>query len=480
VALAVGATAVLVAGAAVLTAVLLRADVGPAPEVVARAVVDPGTEPGDGPAPAWDPRLEPLAQVVADLRGRPFPEPVAVEFLDDEGFREAIASANGELDDEDRAALDASTVELRALGLVAPDADLLGQYDQLAGGGTLAFYDTETDVITVRGTELDAATRVTVVHELTHAWQDQHLDLDRLDVLDDVPAGNLRILAEGDATRVEDAYVASLPAGERDEYLERSAEMGRAALDELGGVPDVLQASFGLPYAVGPPFVEVLEEEGGNAAVDEAMVDPPATEAEVLDPTRYLQRVGAVAVEAPAVPDGVEILDEGPFGALSLVLTLSERLDPRDALAAVDGWAGDASVVYRDGGRPCTVVAAAGADAAATAGLVDAFGSWAAAGPPGAASAEAIGGRAVLRSCEPDGGSVPSGQRVVLGLQYAALRLTVFEQVLSETPVELDAAACFAGEVAARVEPDELLSGTEISAAEGQRRGTEAAIACFD
>lgn len=470
---AVAAGVVLVVVAAVVSVLALRLDRGASPEVVARGVEQgPGVE-------GWDPRLEPLAAFVAETRGRPFLEPVPVEFLDDDAFRAAVTDAEGELDADDRAALEVTTAQLRALGLVTADEDLLAQYDQLMGEGTLAFYDTETDAVTVRGTEIDAATEVTLVHELTHAWQDQHLGLDRLEDLDDQPAANLRTLAEGDATRVEDAYVATLDPAQRSEYEDRMNTMGSEALSALAAVPDVLQASFALPYAVGPPFVAVLAEEGGNGAVDDALADPPSTDAEVLDPTLFFDGFEPVEVDPPAPAEGQELLDEGPFGAMSLLLALSERLDPRDVLVALDGWAGDASATYLLDGRPCTEIVVAGADPAATSELAELFTAWADAGPDGAATASLDGDRATLRACEPDGGTTPSGERVTLGLQYAALRLTLVQQALGEIPLDIDEAACFAGELTSQISVEELEGALALSQTEAQERGTQAAIACF-
>ena len=78
----------------------------------------------------------------------------------------------------------------------------------------------------VLGTELDVAHRVTLVHELTHAWQDQQGYLDELDDLDDGQAYTLQALAEGDATRIENAYVDSLSNSELDDYDRQSAQQG--------------------------------------------------------------------------------------------------------------------------------------------------------------------------------------------------------------------------------------------------------------
>ena len=50
----------------------------------------------------------------------------------------------------------------------------------VSDGGTLAFYDPTDERVRVRGTEMTVGLEVTLVHELTHALQDQHFDLERL------------------------------------------------------------------------------------------------------------------------------------------------------------------------------------------------------------------------------------------------------------------------------------------------------------
>lgn len=447
---------------------------------------DTGPATADGEASAvgaptgWDPRIDPLVAFVAEARGRPFLAPVTVEFLDEAAFLAAVEASEGEGTDEDRASLDLVAAQLGALGLVDTDLDIAAATRQLVRDGALAFYDTDDDVIRVRGTELDAARRVTVVHELTHAWQDQHLDLSRLDTYDDARASVLRVLGEGDATFVENRYVASL--GQADQQAierQRAALADRAAVD-VAAVPVVLQALFASPYVIGAPFVVMLDADGGTVAIDDALVDPPAAEVALLSPARFFEGVEPVAVTAGGLPPGAEQLGDDEFGALGLYLALADRLDPRVALDAVDGWAGDRVLTYRQAGRACVAIGVRGVDAPATGRLAAAFQSWVAAGPAGEASVQTVDDRPVLQSCEPDGGpGVEPGSSAATALQYVALRLTVFEQILTQTGADVARAACFADTVVDQIPPEELASGQPVSAEEGQRRGTRAAVDCL-
>ena len=116
-------------------------------------------------------------------------------------------------------------------------------------------------------------------------------------------------------------------------------------------MPEALITAFSSPYVLGAPYVKVLDEQGGNAEINTALADPPAAEADLIVLDRFFAGTQPVDVDEPSVPDGAERLDGGAFGAISWVMTLSERIDPRDALHLVDRWAGDQSVTYRQDGR---------------------------------------------------------------------------------------------------------------------------------
>ena len=67
-------------------------------------------------------------------------------------------------------------------GSSVPTSTSLDATSSLQTSGVLAYYSPKTKKITVKGTSTDdISTRVTVAHELTHALQDQHFDLRKLE-----------------------------------------------------------------------------------------------------------------------------------------------------------------------------------------------------------------------------------------------------------------------------------------------------------
>jgi hypothetical protein len=361
----------------------------------------------------WDPRVVDLAAFVENERGLRFDHPVSVDFLTAEQYSQRTRVDESELTSGDRRMIEEGTAPLRALGLVPADFDPVESANDLSDTATVAFYDPLTERIAVRGTDMTTDLRVTLAHELVHVLQDQHFDLE--DMLEEVdPTGDqltgYLALIEGDATRIQQAYVRSLPTDERDGYLDDADQSSGAAEEQLGAIPGVLVAMEGAPYALGPWLVELIAADGGNDAVDAAFDDPPTTTEQMVDPRSYFSGQSAHDVAAPTVPSGGErIGQDDSLGALPLFLLLSERIDPLDALSAVDGWGGDAYVVYDRGGKTCMDLAVEGDSARDGEELLGAFQAWASAGPTGDAQVRSDSGLAVVSTCEPGAGTRSSG-----------------------------------------------------------------------
>jgi hypothetical protein len=350
-----------------------------------------GEPSGAGAAADLGEVVEDLAGFVEEARGLRFREEVEVELLDAPAFRQRL------LDDAlaDLEELDDVAALLRALGLLEGDVDLAEVVPSLLGDSVLGFYDPATDELVVRGGEPTLLVRSTIVHELVHALDDQHFDLDRpeLDDADDESAFGFLALVEGNAVRVERAWTAALP----DEDRRRLRAEERALLGDLDpdAFPVVLVQLIGLPYVLGPDLVDAILVEGGQPALDAAYADPPTTSAQVLDPARHLAGEGAVPVAAP--PAEGEVLDEGPFGAVLLLLTLEPHLGGRPAAEAAAAWAGDRYVMWEEDGRHCvrTSIVATGPGAARR--LTDALDRWAEA--HGDASVRAGDGQVTFTAC---------------------------------------------------------------------------------
>ena len=195
----------------------------------------------------WDARVLPFVKVVEDERGLGFEHPVYVDFLSEKEFKKEVTSEEADLSAEERKEIEQSEGLMRALGFLAGDVDLLDAANDLMGGGVLGLYSHEDKRIRMRGEKLDLATTSTLVHELTHALQDQHFDLEakakRHEKDDDYSAGAAwRAIVEGDANRVEAQWGESLPKAERKKLARQQAKAMERAQSDLKDVPPFLTA----------------------------------------------------------------------------------------------------------------------------------------------------------------------------------------------------------------------------------------------
>jgi hypothetical protein len=340
-------------------------------------------------------RLDPgTAAVIAELkayvestRGLRFRQPVDVTVVGDAAFRRFLSGGAP----TEQSGVDVASAVLRALGLL--EADLQIPNGELDADTVAGFYDTETKELVVRGPSgplsgaaaprLTPFVRQVLVHELTHALDDQHFNLDP-DVVDDEAAMAFEALVEGDAVVVESRYVASLPEAER----QAAAAEEEATFGGAGGRISDLEAELGaFPYRDGPGLVAALLAAGGPGRLDAAFRSPPVSSAEVLHPERFLDGPGRASV--PRVVAEGRVVDDGVLGEVILRLVLARSVPRDQAAKAAAGWAGDRYVAWSAGPRTCLRATVVMDNAAEAAELAAGLRPWAGAtidpvttGPP--------------------------------------------------------------------------------------------------
>lgn len=356
----------------------------------------------------WDPRVLDIVKFDEQHRGLTYKQPVFVDFLDAKAYSDRVRTDESTLTDKEKAQLKASEGELRALGLSNSNVDLFAASNTLVDTGTLAFYDPKTERVIIRGTELTVDLKVTLVHEFTHVLQDQYFGVGarRTDKFTTSQEGTaFRAILEGDAVRIENEYIESLPADEKAQYDQAHKSEVDTATSGLSGVPVALQALQAAPYILGPPFMQLLDAEGHQAKVDAALRDPPITDEQLFDPRAFLSSNKPLDVATPSLPSNVAsdgAVDEGDFGATSWYLVLAERIDPLVALRAVDGWGGDSYIAYQQAGLTCVRLGWKGDTSTDNQEMHDALDQWVAAMPPAAAArVRADGDLLTVDSCDP-------------------------------------------------------------------------------
>lgn len=330
---------------------------------------------------------------VQDHRGLTFKKSVKVRHLADKAFADRVI----QLQRKDHADLDRQARVLRALGLLRPDVDPEKAEEELLGSGVVGFYDPETKELEVRGTTATVSVKHVVVHELTHALQDQWFTL---------PTGGssgnddadlaYTTLVEGDAVRVETAYVMGLSARDRQALQQEESGQGGTPPD----VPQVLVELLEFPYVVGPRFTQAVLQARGQQGLDAAFRNHPAASSQVLHPDRFLG--GETPATPPEPPADGTVFDRGTLGEMGVDLLLEDlvrsgALTGAQLQAAATGWAGDRYVAWSQGSGYCVrdrLAARSPADAAA---LLTALAKLAAAHPT--ITADATAAQPVLTSC---------------------------------------------------------------------------------
>jgi hypothetical protein len=197
---------------------------------------------------------------------------------------------------------------LRALYLVDPSSSgLMNPLLSLLQSQVLAYYDPDTDRFffvdsppegLAAQMPADLMRDIVVIHELVHALQDQRLDIARRDreLRDDWDgAMALHAVLEGEASlvmlsaAVEKAGITLDDMLANDTLLDTALAGIAAAPVEGGDAPRYFVESLKFPYVEGLRFVIAAYRRGGWKAVDQLLVDPPASTREILHPALYFE-----------------------------------------------------------------------------------------------------------------------------------------------------------------------------------------------
>ncbi|MSR36493.1 MAG: hypothetical protein EXR95_07615 [Gemmatimonadetes bacterium] len=308
-----------------------------------------------------DAELRALAtELLPDLTARSGLELKAPVRLARRSRPELVAYLTRKLDQEMPAAEARDITEsYRLLGLVPEGLDLrallLSVYTEQVAG----FYDPDSTALFVMDDQPTESLRTVLIHELVHAVQDQHVDLDSLTAR---ARGNDRQMAaqaaiEGHATLVMIEYAASQQMGRRvdlTEIPEISAQM-RPDLESLreqypavASAPAIIQETLLFPYLEGTGWVLRLWHDAGARPSPLSELLPQSTE----------QVIG----EGPSLPPGRDEPTEvglgvagarysNTLGEMETGVLLRQLVGPAAATAA-RGWDGDRFALVDAAGGP--------------------------------------------------------------------------------------------------------------------------------
>jgi hypothetical protein len=387
----------------------------------------------------WDARIEPFAKVVEAQRGLTFEHPIYVDFLSVKEFQDKVTSDKDDLSGKDRKELAHTEGMMRAVGLLEGKVDLFESSSDLAGAGILGYYSYDDKRIRIRGEKLTPAVQSTLVHELTHALQDQHFDLGtRFKALENGADGAstaYQAMVEGDASRIETDWANGLGKKRRAALDRSQAAQSKKFKSQSSDIPEVLGAFIGSPYVLGEAMLALAVERDGDAAVNQLFAKPPTTDEHLLDPWTLIEdHEEPLGVAKPKLAAGEEKFDSGTFGAIGWLFMLAERVPAPRVLDAVDGWGGDSYVAFERDGVSCVRINYQGDTKGDLTEMESSLRSWIAEQPKGKGQVRVDHHTLVFESCDPGKRSVVgrSASQDILGL--AASRTYLSSVLLDAGP----------------------------------------------
>jgi len=244
-----------------------------------------------------------------------------------------------------------------AFGLIPDTLDLRALYLELLGEQVIGYYDPDTKALYVVEGAPRGEIATVLAHELVHALQDQHIDLDSLvsQQADNDRQTAAQAAFEGQATLVmfarmiEQQLGRPLRPGDMPDLrtqLGARLEAQNSQFPVFRSAPRIVRETLIFPYLGGAAFVQALwrAAEGRGETSFPAPIGPllPVSTKQVIDPDRYFltERNDPTELRLASPPDGWQVVRENNLGELEVGILLKEHLGT-GADSAARGWDGD-------------------------------------------------------------------------------------------------------------------------------------------
>lgn len=242
--------------------------------------------------------------------------------------------------------LDGMERAYKAFGLLPSSMNLRQYMLELLTEQVAGYYDPGAKTLyVVEGGDEDI-TGITISHELVHALQDQHFNLDSLQSArgdnDRLTTG--QSVVEGQATLEQlatmigsDNAITALPGG-WDRVRQMIREM-QSSMPVFASAPTILQETLLFPYLTGAEFMRRFKQEAPGQSPFARM---PASTEQLMHAERYFGTPDPpTTVTLPAVSGG-KVLYQNNLGEFETRILLFEYIqDQASAVRGAAGWDGD-------------------------------------------------------------------------------------------------------------------------------------------
>ena len=279
--------------------------------------------------------------------------------------------------DKDAQRIERSQLVLRKFGMIPQNYDLHAAFLKLLREQVAAFYDPKTKTVNLLDWVRPELQKPVLAHELTHALQDQTVDLRKWfraggsdgtplpdqqeQVIQEAQSARENV-AEGQAMLAMIDYILA-PSGLNVLKAPDVVNAMRASMTDgknlpvLAAAPVYLRESLLMPYAFGMDFERaVLTRKGTAAAYEEVLQHPPADTYEVMVPDAYIDGRGVAPLTIPDLdkliaPD-YERYDFGSMGAFDVYLLAKQYAPDSDARQYYSHWRGGYYLAVRAKAAP--------------------------------------------------------------------------------------------------------------------------------
>ena len=260
---------------------------------------------------------------------------------------------------------------LKTMGLIPEQSNYRDVVMKLLTEQVGGYYDPDVKTFFIAGWLPIEQQRPVMVHELTHALQDQYFDLNAvlkqdLKQHDDDRALAHQAIFEGDAMAV---MIDSLlePVGRTFAQLPDLVTAMRSQFGSMDSqfevfrnAPMYLKETLLFPYGYGASFLQKVRVSQPWSAVDKIYSDLPKSTEQIMHPEKYLAardepQTLSVTDPSAALGGSWKTNYQNVLGEFSVYLFLKLQLTDEQAKTAAAGWDGDEIQLVEDGSGKSSV-----------------------------------------------------------------------------------------------------------------------------
>jgi hypothetical protein len=324
--------------------------------------------------------VDEIREEVAKVRGLPWKKRVPAAMLSREELLANLEKMMKEELDEEEYAKDLKI--LRRLGMLSEKDDPMEMMKRYLGKGIQGYYDPEKDhFFMIDGLSVEGQ-RPVIFHELTHALDDQYIDIEALTKAYETDEDRMfafKCTIEGCAEHARVLYEGMHPEI-AEAYDKEEGEQAQEQLEAIKDLPAYLLLPTQLHYQAGLAFVKRAVGDDFAGGMARLYADMPVSQEQILHPDRYLSATRDLPHKivwspglAAAGGERCKLLEDDTMGELDLGLWLDHhigktggkldlegiaegRLMAAKAKQASVGWDGARIAFLEADGRPLTVL----------------------------------------------------------------------------------------------------------------------------